>query len=104
MAVERDAKGHFLPGNKESPGRPKIPKEIKEAIRAACPEAVQALIELLNSKREIIRLQAACELLDRGYGKPETMSKVELSSAEDTKIVFHWINDDANNNNPIQTA
>ncbi len=103
MEEHRDVNGRFLPGNK-SGGRRQLPRGLKEDIRAACPDAVAVLIGLLHSKNEKVRLDASRELLDRGYGKPETMSKVELSSAEDTKIIFHWINDDANNNNPIQTA
>ena len=82
MTVKRDENGRFLPGNSGS-GRPKIPADVKEAIKAACPEAVRVLIELLHSKKEAYRLEAAKTLLDRGYGKPESMSKIELSGSND---------------------
>ena len=82
MTVKRDENGRFLPGNSGS-GRQKIPADVKEAIKAACPEAVRVLIELLHSKKEAYRLEAAKTLLDRGYGKPESMSKIELSGSND---------------------
>ena len=99
MTVNRDKAGRFIAGNK-SGGRPKIPEDVKEAIRAACPEAVQYLIELMRNPKEktAYRLDAAKTLLDRGYGKPEMMSKVELSTKEDTQIIFRWMNEDTNNN------
>lgn len=94
MAENRDAKGRFVAGNPGG-GRPKVPADVREAIRAACPEAVRVLVELLHSKKEAYRLEAAKTLLDRGYGKPETMSRVELSgSAESGAIVFRWINEE----------
>ena len=44
-------------------------------------------------------MEAAKTLLDRGYGKPETMSRVELSgSAKSSAIVFRWINEGATGN------
>ena len=48
-------------------GRPKIPADVREAIKAACPEAVRVLIELLHSKKEAYRLEAAKTLLDRAF-------------------------------------
>ena len=95
MPANRDANGKFVAGNNANPsGRPKVPQEVRDAIRAACPEAVRVLVELLHSKKEAYRLEAAKTLLDRGYGKPETMSRVELSgSAEGSAIVFKWINE-----------
>ena len=92
MPANRNEAGRFVGGQSGNPsGRPKIPQELRMKIRDACPEAVNTLIELLHSKKEMIRLQAAHELLDRGYGKPEAMSKVELSTGEKEKIVFQWI-------------
>lgn len=91
MPANRDENGRFITGNKANPsGRPKIPADVREAIRAACPEAVRVLIDLLHSKKEAYRLEAAKTLLDRGYGKPESMSKIELSSANDNVFVFKW--------------
>lgn len=94
MAENRRPNGQFMPGAVSNPhGRPKLPEELKLTIRKACPEAVNVLISLLSSKKEMIRLKAAQELLDRGYGKPESMSKVELTGASDNAIVFRWVNE-----------
>ena len=102
MTDKRDKNGRFAVGNPGG-GRPKIPEDVKEAIRAACPKAVAVLVELLDDKKSIIRLEAAKILLERGYGKPEAMSKVELTTTEDTRIIFHWINEDTENTAPIRT-
>ena len=77
MTEKRDENGRFVAGNPGG-GRPKVPADVREAIRAACPEAVKVLIDLLHSKKEAYRLEAAKTLLDRGYGKPESMSKSEV--------------------------
>lgn len=102
MTVKRDKNGRFAVGNPGG-GRPKIPEDVKQAIRAACPKAVAVLVELLDDKKSIIRLEAAKVLLERGYGKPEAMSKVELTTTEDTKIIFHWINEDTENRDTVRT-
>ena len=96
-----------MPGCIGNPGgRPKADPEVKEILKAGSPDAARALVGLLKSKRENIRLQAACEILDRTQGKPEAMSKVQLSTPDDTKIIFQWITDDndTNNKTSIQTA
>ena len=99
MPENRRKNGQFLPGNSANPGgRPKIPADVREAIKAACPEAVRVLIELLHSKKEAYRLEAAKTLLDRGYGKPESMSKIELSGSNDGAIVFQWMTDQNSGN------
>ena len=106
MPTNRTATGQFSAGTSGNPtGRPKVPKEVREAIRAACPEAVETLIWIMRNVKEKTpyRLEAAKILLERGYGKPEAMSKVELTTTEDTRIIFHWINEDTENTAPIRT-
>lgn len=80
MPVLRDKTGRFLPGNASSGGRPKIPEEVREATRAACPEAVQLLVKIMRDEKQktAYRLDAAKTLLDRGYGKPVQMQDVAL--------------------------
>lgn len=99
MPVNRDENGRFVAGNSGG-GRPKIPADVREAIRAACPEAVQYLIALMRNPKEktAYRLDAAKTLLDRGYGKPESMSKIELSGSNDGAIVFQWMTDQNSGN------
>lgn len=80
MTVKRDKNGKFLPGNPGG-GRPKIPDDVKEATRAACPKAVAVLVALLDSKKELVRMDAAKILLERGYGKPVQMQDISLDMA-----------------------
>ena len=90
---QRDAKGRFIAGHSASGvgGRPKQDPEAKEILRAATPKAAQALVDLLQSKREAVRLEAAKEILNRTQGKPETMNKVELSNADNKAFLLQWI-------------
>ena len=106
MLANRTKTGQFSAGKSGNPsGRPKIPQEVREAIRAACPEAVEVLIGIMRDVKEktAYRLEAAKTILDRGYGKPEMMSKVELTTKEDTKIIFHWINEDTEDTTALRT-
>lgn len=80
MTVKRDKNGKFLPGNPGG-GRPKIPDDVKEAIRAACPKAVAVLVALLDSRKELVRMDAAKILLERGYGKPMQMQDISVDMA-----------------------
>lgn len=80
MTVKREKNGRFAVGNSGG-GRPKIPEDVKEATRAACPKAVAVLVELLDDKKPLIRLEAAKTLLDRGYGKAVQMQDVSLDVA-----------------------
>ena len=80
MTVKRDKNGKFLPGNPGG-GRPKIPDDVKEATRAACPKAVAVPVALLDSKKELVRMDAAKILLERGYGKPVQMQDISLDMA-----------------------
>jgi hypothetical protein len=69
--VERDERGHWLPGRSANPGgRPGVPEVIKATLRELSPRAVQRLGELLDSDDERIRLEAAKAILDRHLGRP----------------------------------
>ena len=100
---EKTARGRpFEVGKSGNPGgRPKIPEDVKEAIRAACPKAVAVLVALLDDKKSLIRLEAAKIILERGYGKPEAMSKVELTGTNQPIIAFRWMTDE---NTPTTTV
>ena len=71
----------FRQGQSGNPGgRPKIPEEVREIIKASCPDAVRYLVELMRNPKEktAYRLDAAKTLLDRGYGKPAQMQDIQL--------------------------
>jgi hypothetical protein len=81
--VERDERGHWLPGRSANPGgRPGVPKEIKATLRELSPRAVQRLGELLDSEDERIRLEAAKAILDRHLGRPAIQADISLHRAE----------------------
>ena len=82
MPENRSNSGRFVAGKSGNPGgRPKIPDDVKEATRAACPKAVAVLVALLDDKKSLIRLEAAKTLLDRAYGKPTQMQDISLDMA-----------------------
>lgn len=71
MASNRDALGRFLPGNKLSPGRKKLPDEFKARAKILADEALERLGEIMHDPEakhaDVIR---ACEILiERAYGK-----------------------------------
>jgi hypothetical protein len=68
----RDESGRFLPGASGNPGgRPQRNPNVLETLKAATPKAAETLVELLTSKNEKLRYQAANSILDRIYGRPE---------------------------------
>jgi hypothetical protein len=77
--VERDERGHWLPGQSANPGgRPGVPEVIKATLRELSPRAVKRLGELLDSEDERIRLEAAKAILDRHLGRPAIQADISL--------------------------
>jgi hypothetical protein len=64
------------------------PKGIAAKAREHTDKAVEVLAAALDSKDERVRVTAAEKLLDRGYGKPLTMT------ADVTKRLDDWTDDD----------
>lgn len=59
------------PGQSGNPsGRPVMPEDVKEALRAASLPAAQRLAQLIHSDDERIALMASETVLARLYGKP----------------------------------
>ena len=72
-ADARDKSGRFQPGMTGNPGgRPKLADEVKQAARAHTTKAIEVLASIMNSVKANpnARINAACALLDRGWGKP----------------------------------
>ena len=77
--VERDERGHWLPGRSANPGgRPGVPEVIKATLRELSPRAVERLGELLDSADERIQLEAAKAILDRHLGRPAIQADISL--------------------------
>ncbi len=59
------------PGECRNPaGRPPLPEDVKAALKAATPQAVATLIEIMTAgKSEDTRVKAANIILERVYGK-----------------------------------
>ena len=53
-----------------SSGRPKVDKEIRDLARQHGPDAIEKLVEHMNSEDTRLSQSAAIALLDRGFGKP----------------------------------
>ena len=77
--MERDDRGHWLPGRSANPGgRPGVPDVIKATLRELSPRAVERLGELLDSDDERIQLEAAKAILDRHLGRPAIQADLTL--------------------------
>jgi hypothetical protein len=78
--VERDDRGHWLPGRSANPGgRPGVPEVIKATLRELSPRAVARLGKLLDSEDERIQLEAAKAILDRHLGRPAIQADISLN-------------------------
>ena len=77
--MERDDRGHWLPGRSANPGgRPGVPDVIKATLRELSRRAVERLGELLDSADERIQLEAAKAILDRHLGRPAIQADVTV--------------------------
>lgn len=65
----------------KSPGRPKVPEDVKEAFRALTPQAVATLFGIMTEgEQESNRLRAAEIILNRAWGTPT--QAVDLTGGE----------------------
>jgi hypothetical protein len=69
--------------------------DLKQAMRALCPEAAKVVKRCLKSEDEKIALMAAQIAFDRGFGKPEVSAEVEVSHkfviAPNTLPIDEWL-------------
>ena len=84
--MERDERGHWLPGRSANPGgRPGVPDVIKATLRELSPRAVERLGELLDSADERIQLEAAKAILDRHLGRPAIQADLTWKGGASTE-------------------
>lgn len=78
--ANRTGTGKFKKGVSGNPsGRKPVPPEIKEALTALVPKAVERLTQIINeSENDKIVMQAVEVVLNRVYGKP--LQQVDLES------------------------
>ena len=80
----------WKPGVSGNPaGRPKKLVDIAELCREHGPRAVQVVVSLLDDADSRVRMAAAKELLDRGYGKPT--QTIEGADAATTLTFLHLV-------------
>jgi hypothetical protein len=89
-------------------GRPAICFELQAAAREHGPQCVAILAELAGiagpgAANEAVRLGAARELLDRGFGKPTTVFAGD-AAAGPTVIEFRWADEVSTNTPPLIKA
>jgi len=65
-------------------GRPKGHGDLRELARQHAPDALAVLVRVMNDPAASpgARVTAACALLDRGYGRPETKARLEIASVD----------------------
>ena len=84
--MNRTGSGQFRKGRSgNSRGRPKRDLEIAALARTYTNEAINTLVEIMrNGKTSSAQLQAACAILDRGWGKPP--QALDFSQSEETPM------------------
>jgi hypothetical protein len=79
----RDLSTRFKPGQSGNPsGRTPMPPEIREALKAATPRAVERLVELMESEDERVALTASETVLSRVYGKPVQATEAKIETTD----------------------
>jgi hypothetical protein len=77
-------------------GRPKVVGHIRDLARQQTPEAFATIIELMKSKAipPAVRLAAAQEIVNRGYGKPPATMAGEDGEGL-PELVVRWLDERA---------
>jgi len=93
-AVKKTPGKPFQKGQSGNPGgRPKVPEEIKEAFRAAGPNACECLCKIIAdpAAKDSDKIRAAEVILDRGFGKPTQSVDLEATVGAPISIAFEGV-------------
>lgn len=79
----------FVPGKSGNPaGRPKMPPELLQQIKDACPAAIEKIIKIANGKDPDLALKACEVLLNRAWGKPAQAVDLDANVKGGFTVVF----------------
>jgi hypothetical protein len=89
--------GKFRKGSSGNPGgRPKVLGEVQELARQRAPEVIAELARLaLKAKSETVRISAARELLDRGFGKSRQSMEISAPTGDPIRELLDDIDERA---------
>jgi len=80
-------RGRWAPGISGNPGgRPKLPEEVKAGLRDLAATAIEVLREAMASDDHRVRVAAAAQVLDRGYGRAAQVIDATLTSNMDPSV------------------
>lgn len=86
----------FQPGNTCSTLRSRATKDFKEMLVKAAPDCLHVLMDIAkNGKNEKVRVQAACAVLDRCYGRPGQQIRIDHTKPIDTGAIMAALADQA---------
>jgi hypothetical protein len=72
----------FKKGASGNPGgRPVLPEDVKNRIKALTPKAIDALESALRSDDDRTKMAAATALLDRAWGKPAQQTDLTVNQS-----------------------
>ena len=86
---KRNKNGTFATGNSGG-GRKPIPPEIKEALTALVPRAIERLTNIIDdSEDDKLVMEAVKVVLDRVYGKPAQALDIESNNNHTLEVILH---------------
>lgn len=75
-----------------SPGRPKMPEDVKQAFRALTGEAVKTLTAIMQKgEREGDRIRAAEIILNRAWGTPTQAVEVTGADGSALEVLIRYV-------------